>query len=133
MLVMPGIHEFPGHGWGWHEVADLVTAVNNLLEKQGVELRLKALELVQRFTALATDGRFICGLHWAYRGCNKWLADSNAPICHTYPGAVVPSGWGIAVIEAVKKGVTRVELVVSGDRCERRGFKENGSFVVLNA
>ena len=132
MLVMPAIHEFEGHPWGWHRLKDLVKAFNNILSKQkGHQTYFDSRSLVKNFSALTRDGKNLCGIVWTYRGKSKWLRSCVCLSDFSFPGAFVPAGWGIAVIDAVKKGITEDEIVVNGDTCERQGIKEDGPSLLL--
>lgn len=133
MLVMPAIHSFEHHRWGWHKMSDLVIAVNNLFKQQGIKSRLKPMELAERFLALTHDGKHLCGIAWTYRGKRKWLRDCVCLHDFSFPGAFVPTGWGITVIDVVKRGAVEIELVVNGNTCERWGIKADGTRFLFKA
>ena len=130
MLVMPGVHNFEGSSWGWHKVGDLLVVVNNLfnVNRHGKEIRMKSDELFAKFIALAKNGKDIRVISvWGRHGlaetscccASDYISDDNC--------SFVPAAWGIAIINAVKNGIRRVELKDDGTSLKRWGIMEDGS------
>lgn len=124
---MPAIHQFQGHHWGWHCMDELLEVVNGLLSLRD-ESPMTREQVVQKFKALTIDADLPMVLVDCWRGEKGW-----ADFCHDFnhENAYVPAGWGIAVIDAVKKRFRRVGLLFTGHKYERFGVKSDGTRVSI--
>ncbi len=94
---------------GWHELTELLEVVNNLFREQQLPEITKK-ELIDRFFHLKSwlpftwfDGMYI--RHGQRKHIREEMDFENQWLC-------VSAGWGVAVVEAVKRGVTRVGLYI---------------------
>lgn len=90
---------------GWHRLSELLEAVNNLRREQGLQ-PMDKWDLVHGFFDLKTglafawfDGQFI--MHGQKSEVSEKMSFDNEEL-------FVPAGWGVAVVEATKRGVISV-------------------------
>jgi hypothetical protein len=106
-LISVGLHNTPIN-YGWHELEELCGCVNSLMrEWQGPQY--DKLSLLGNYWFLHSGKKFIwCDgndLYYANRPGEVGLVVGNV----VAPVVYVPAGWGLAVIEALKRRVVRVE------------------------
>ena len=107
----------PVFNWGWHKFGSLVQVVNNqLLADSHPEITKR--ELLKNYWFLKSGPQFIwCDGENLRRGYNPAFE-----VMFLTMNALVPAGWGLAVIEAVSRGVRSVYIGSGG--VYGRGFRD---------
>lgn len=114
--------------WGWHKLSELLDVVNNLLKMQKLPEKTKE-RLIYDFFHLKKDLSFIwfdgkCAQYWSGGKCIKYeqIMRIREVMDFNNRALYVPAGWGIAVAEAVKRGVYNVCLLLIDSKYIIVGF-----------